>query len=111
MFHKILLSGFRGVALTNCFSSIFHFGQIGPVVLEKQIFINSVNVRLLCHHNLPLGKERDKHWEHRCLGVIPIDMYSHIHIKRYHTYSYNKTQAHVTGASPCAPIPTFTTVF
>ena len=22
------LSGFRGVALTNCFSSIFHFGQI-----------------------------------------------------------------------------------
>ena len=27
-FHKILLSGFRGVALTNCFSSIFHFGQI-----------------------------------------------------------------------------------
>ena len=27
-FYKILLSGFRGVALTNCFSSIFHFGQI-----------------------------------------------------------------------------------
>ena len=27
-FHKILLSGFRGVALTNCFSRIFHFGQI-----------------------------------------------------------------------------------
>ena len=29
-FHKILLSGFRWVALTNCFtgSSIFHFGQI-----------------------------------------------------------------------------------
>ena len=27
-FHEILLSGFRGVALTNCFSSIFHFGQI-----------------------------------------------------------------------------------
>ena len=27
-FHEILLSGFRGVALTNCFSIIFHFGQI-----------------------------------------------------------------------------------
>ena len=27
-FHEILLSGFSGVALTNCFSSIFHFGQI-----------------------------------------------------------------------------------
>ena len=27
-FHEILLSRFRGVALTNCFSSIFHFGQI-----------------------------------------------------------------------------------
>ena len=28
-FQEILLSGFRGVALTNCcFSSIFHFGQI-----------------------------------------------------------------------------------
>ena len=27
-FQEILLSGFRGVALTNCFSSIFNFGQI-----------------------------------------------------------------------------------
>ena len=27
-FQEILFSGFRGVALTNCFSSIFHFGQI-----------------------------------------------------------------------------------
>ena len=27
-FQEILLSGFRGVALTNCFSSIFHFRQI-----------------------------------------------------------------------------------
>ena len=27
-FQEILLSGFRGVALTNCFSGIFHFGQI-----------------------------------------------------------------------------------
>ena len=27
-FQEILLSGFRGVALANCFSSIFHFGQI-----------------------------------------------------------------------------------
>ena len=28
IFQEILLSGFRGVALTNCFSSIFDFGQI-----------------------------------------------------------------------------------
>ena len=27
-FREILLSSFRGVALTNCFSSFFHFGQI-----------------------------------------------------------------------------------
>ena len=27
-FHEILFSGFRGVALTNCFSIIFHFVQI-----------------------------------------------------------------------------------
>ena len=27
-FQDILFSGFRGVALTNCFSSIFHFRQI-----------------------------------------------------------------------------------
>ena len=27
-FQEILLSSFRGVVLTNCFSSIFHFGQI-----------------------------------------------------------------------------------
>ena len=27
-FHAILLSGFSGVVLTNCFSSIIHFGQI-----------------------------------------------------------------------------------
>ena len=27
-FKEILLSGFSGVALTNCFSGIFHFGQV-----------------------------------------------------------------------------------
>ena len=27
-FQEILLSGFRGVALKYCFTSIFHFGQI-----------------------------------------------------------------------------------
>ena len=26
-FHEILMSGFRGVVLTNCLSSIFHFGK------------------------------------------------------------------------------------
>ena len=40
-FHEILLSGFRRVALTNCFSTIFHFGQISQfkkgVILRKKI--------------------------------------------------------------------------
>ena len=30
-FHEILLSDFSGVALTNCNSSIFHFGQISKL--------------------------------------------------------------------------------
>ena len=30
-FQEILLSGFRGVALTNCFSGIFYFGQISKL--------------------------------------------------------------------------------
>ena len=30
-FQEILLSGFRGVALTSCFSSILHFGQISKL--------------------------------------------------------------------------------
>ena len=36
-FREILFSGFRGVALTNCFSSIFHFGQISK--LEKGVIL------------------------------------------------------------------------
>ena len=38
-FHDILLSGFRGVALTNCFSIIFHFHQISKFkkgVIQRQ---------------------------------------------------------------------------
>ena len=42
-FQEILLSGFRGVALTKCFSSIFHFGQISKfkkgVILRKKNWI------------------------------------------------------------------------
>ena len=40
-FQEILLSGFRGVVLTNCFSSIFHCGQIYKfkkgVILRKKL--------------------------------------------------------------------------
>ena len=41
-FQAILLSGLRGVALTNCFSRTFHFGQIsklkkGASLREKKI--------------------------------------------------------------------------
>ena len=39
-FHKILMSSFREVELTNCFSSIFQFGQIskfkkGIILIKK----------------------------------------------------------------------------
>ena len=34
-FHEILLIDFKGLALTNCFSSIFHFGQMSK--LEKGV--------------------------------------------------------------------------
>ena len=30
-FHKILLGGFRRVALTHCCNNIFHFGQISKL--------------------------------------------------------------------------------
>ena len=34
-FYDILFSGFRGVVLTNCFSNIFHFGEISK--LKKDV--------------------------------------------------------------------------
>ena len=50
-FQEILLSGFRGVALTNCFSSIFHFGQMskfkkGVIPRKKWIKITCVYAHL-----------------------------------------------------------------
>ena len=54
-FQEILLSGFRGVALTNCFSSIFHFGQISKfkkgVILRKKIESKipvDIHIYILC---------------------------------------------------------------
>ena len=35
-FHKILLSGFRGVTLTNCFSCIFHFSKFKKGVTPRK---------------------------------------------------------------------------
>ena len=40
-FHGILLSGFRGVALTNCSSSIFNFGKISK--FKKGVFPRKKN--------------------------------------------------------------------
>ena len=45
-FHEILLSGFRGVALTYSFSSIFHFGQIST-------FKKGVTPRKKLNQNFP----------------------------------------------------------
>ena len=49
-------SGFRGVALANCFSSIFHFGQISKfkkgVTPRKKIeskFPVDMHIYTLCH--------------------------------------------------------------
>ena len=36
-FHEILLSGFRGVILTNCIRGIFHFGQISKLKKKSKI--------------------------------------------------------------------------
>ena len=50
-----LLSGFRGIALTNCFSSIFHFGQISKfkngIIPRKRIeskFLVDLHIYTLC---------------------------------------------------------------
>ena len=56
-FHEILLSGFRGVALTNCFSSIFHFGQIskfkkGVIQREKKMNQNFLWICASTHYVL-----------------------------------------------------------
>ena len=57
-FHEIQLSGFRGVALTNCFNSIFHFGQISKfkkgATPRKKIeseFPVDMHVNTLCPYN------------------------------------------------------------
>ena len=57
-FHEILLSGFRGVALTNCFSSIFHFGRIYKfkkgVIRRKKINQNlDMHIYTLCPSQQP----------------------------------------------------------
>ena len=45
-FHEILLSGFRGVALTNCFSSIFHFGPISK--FKKGVIPRKNGIKISC---------------------------------------------------------------
>ena len=58
-FHKILLSSFRGVALTNCFGSIFYFGQISKFkkgVIPRRIKLNKNvdnHIYTLCPSLLP----------------------------------------------------------
>ena len=46
-FHEILLSGFKGVVLTNWFRSIFHFGQISK-------FKKGVTPRILIETKFPV---------------------------------------------------------
>ena len=59
-FQDILFSGFRGVALTNCFSRIFHSGQISNkkkkgVTLRKKIeskFHVDMHIDMVCPSQL-----------------------------------------------------------
>ena len=55
-FQEILLSGLRGVVLTNCFSSIFHFGQISKfkkgVIPEKNESKSPLNIYMVCPSQL-----------------------------------------------------------
>ena len=45
-FHAILLSGFSGVVLTNCFSSIFHFRQISK--FKKSVSQRKNGIKISC---------------------------------------------------------------
>mgnify|MGYP003686337679 CR=1 FL=1 len=47
-FQEILLSGFREVALTNCFCSIFHFGQISKLKKGVTPKKNESKFRWIC---------------------------------------------------------------
>ena len=65
-FHEILLSGFRGVALTNCFSSIFHFGQISKfkkgVIPRKKWNQNFLWICTSTHYVLHYNKVSGNCW-------------------------------------------------
>ena len=50
-FHEFLLSGFRGVAQTNCFSSIFHFGQISKLKKDVHVTPRKKNsIKMSCEY-------------------------------------------------------------
>ena len=55
-FHEILLNSFRGVALINCFHSIFHFGQISKfkkgVIPRKKLNKNFLWICTSTHYVL-----------------------------------------------------------
>ena len=56
-FHAILLSGFNGVVLTNCFSSIFHFRQISKIkksVIQRKKMESKFPVDMHIYNLCPL---------------------------------------------------------
>ena len=61
-FLEILLSSFRGIALTNCFSNIFHFGQISNfkkgVIPRKKNEINFLWICISSHELCPSQLQR-----------------------------------------------------
>ena len=59
-FHKILLSAFKGIALTNCFSRIFNFGQISTFKrgitpskkMNQKFLIICTSIHHVLNHNV-----------------------------------------------------------
>ena len=73
-FQEILLSGFSGVALTYCFSSIFHFGQIskfkkGVTPREKKSNQNFMWICTSTHyvlHNYKVSQNSVERFQRSC---------------------------------------------
>ena len=68
-FHEILLSNFRGVALTNSFRSIFHFGQISK--FKKGVFREKNGIKISCEsthvlHNYKVSLNSVERFQRSC---------------------------------------------
>ena len=74
-FQEILLSGFRGVALTSCFSSIFHFRQVLLSGFKKSVTPRKKNeIKISCGctsthyvlHNYKVSRNSVERFQRSC---------------------------------------------